>query len=277
MQKRILTIQDYSALGRCSLTVALPIISSMQIETVGLPTAILSNHTAFPSFDFVDLTSSMESFVSKWDGFNNLFDTIYTGYLAKGQADIVLNIIKKLKKENTKILIDPAFADSGKLYPGFDLDHVNDMKKLISISDYIVPNLSEACFLTDTEYDLSNLNLNNIVIDKLLANGAKNVILTGVRKDNKVGSLFKSKQENFFYGSIDLHTKFHGTGDVFASALASCLTLSLSNQEAIKTAHDFVTLAMEKTIEDKVNGILYGPEFEKALYLLTEKSKEYNK
>lgn len=273
MQKRILTIQDYSALGRCSLTVALPIISSMQIECVGLPTAILSNHTAFPSWDFVDLTNHMKTFVDKWDGFKNTFDMIYTGYLAKGQADIVLSIINKLKKEDTKIMIDPAFADSGKLYPGFDLNHVEDMKKLVKVSTFIVPNLSEACFLTDTEYDLNDKDIYNKVISKLLSMGAKNVILTGVKKDDQVGCLFKNNNEEFYYGSENLNKKFHGTGDVFASALAGLLTTGFDNQKAIKIAHDYTTLAMKKTIEDKEDGILYGPQFEKALYLLTEATK----
>lgn len=271
MQKRILTIQDYSAMGRCSLTVALPIISSMEIECVGLPTAILSNHTAFPSWEFVDLTSHMLDFVNKWDNFNNSFDMIYTGYLAKGQADVVLKIISKLKENKTKILIDPAFADGGKLYPGFDLNHVQDMKKLVCVSNYLVPNLSEACFLTDTEYDLSNEKIYDEVCNKLLQMGAKNVILTGIKKGDQVVCLFKNNDEQFTYGSHNLNKKFHGTGDVFASALAGCLTNGSNNLDAIKKAHDFTTLAMEKTIEDNVDGILYGPEFEKALYLLNRK------
>lgn len=270
MQKRVLTIQDYSTMGRCSLTVALPIISSLKIECVGLPTAILSNHTAFPSFEFVDLTSKIIPFVDKWNDFNNHFDTIYTGYLAKGQVDIIIKIIERLKESNTNVVIDPAFADGGNLYKGFDLEHVNDMKRLIPFSDYLLPNLSEACFLTDTKYTPDDDKVIDEVTNKLFNLGAKNILLSGISKDNKKGCLFFNKNEKFFYGSENLHTKFHGTGDVFASAFTGLLTAGKDDKTAVKIAHDFTTVAMKKTIEDKVDGVLYGPEFEKALYILND-------
>ena len=273
MQKRILTIQDYSVLGRCSLTVALPIISSLQIECVGLPTAVLSNHTAFPTFSFVDLTDHMLESVNKWDGYNNNFDMIYTGYLAKGQVDIVLSIIKKLKRENTIIFIDPAFGESGKLYKGFDKEHVDDMKRLVEISDYLLPNLTEACYLTDTFYQPEDHELAYSVVDKLLALGAKNVVLTGVKRENNVGCLLVNKKNQYYYGTNDLKKKFHGTGDVFSSALAGSILSTDDITKAIKVAHEFTSLAMQKTIEDNVDGILYGPEFEKAIPFLVDQFK----
>ena len=151
-QKRVLTIQDYSCLGRCSLTVALPTISSAGIECVGLPTSVLSNHTVFPSWTWIDTLPSLMEAPDKWEGYDSGFDAIYTGYLATEQVPMALEFIKRFRKENTLVFVDPAFADAGKLYAGFTAEHVKALRLLMKEADLAKPNITEACLLTDTPY-----------------------------------------------------------------------------------------------------------------------------
>ena len=151
--KRILTIQDISCVGQCSLTVALPILSACGVETCVLPSAVLSTHTAgFSGYTFRDLTEDMPAIKDHWVKEGIAFDGVYTGYLGSTkQIDYVKEIIAATAKDGVAI-IDPAMADNGKLYPGFDAAFVEEMKKLCATADYLLPNLTEACLLTDTEY-----------------------------------------------------------------------------------------------------------------------------
>ena len=146
--KRIVTVQDISCVGKCSLTVALPILSACGVETCVLPSAVLSTHTAgFSGFTFRDLTDDMPGILSHWQKENILFDAIYTGYLgSEKQIDYVLDIFQKASKEDTVTVVDPAMADNGKLYSIFDMKYVEAMKRLCQVADYILPNITEACF-----------------------------------------------------------------------------------------------------------------------------------
>ena len=269
MQKRLLTIQDYSCLGRCSLTVALPTISACGIECVGIPTSILSNHTQYKSWTFDDLSNSLLPIVNKWDGYNNHFDMIYTGYLSTSQVDIVKEIISKLKRKDTLIYVDPAMADNGKLYTGFGLDHVEKMKELLRYADFIKPNVTEACLLTGSEYHSEEMPKAYYIdlVNKLVSLGAKNVILTGIKNKNKIGiMLFEKEKEEISYLEFDyVDAYLHGTGDLFSSAVTSMLTLGKSLKESLEIAHKYVIKSIEYTMEDKLDGMLYGPEFEKAI------------
>ena len=272
-QKRILTIQDYSCLGRCSLTVAQPTISACGIECVGIPTAILSNHTQFESWTFVDLTDELEKTVKKWEKYNHSFDCIYTGYLSTSQIPIVKGIINKLKDDNTLIFIDPAMADNGKLYTGFTPEHVTKMKELFNGADFVKPNVTEACLLTDTMYDPKSRDINYYyeLANKLLKLGAKNVILTGPRiSDDKIAVVISNKDGNRVMEFNYLDVSFHGTGDLFSSCLCSLLTLGFNIDRAITLAHYYVVNAIKATIDDGLDGLLYGPEFEKAIPILLE-------
>ncbi len=270
MQKRLLTIQDYSCLGRCSLTVAQPTISACGIECVAIPTAILSNHTQYESWTFRDLSEDLLSIVEKWNKYNHHFDAIYTGYLTTKQVDIVKEIINKLKEKNTLVYIDPAMADNGKLYPGFTLEHVSKMKELCALGDYIKPNVTEACLMNNVDYptEVKPLSFYKDLVMKLHDNGAKNVILTGIKiNPNKIGVMtYISENKRVSYREFDyIDAYLHGTGDLYSSALISLITLGYELNEAIDKAHEFVVRAIKHTIEDKVDGLLYGPEFEKAL------------
>lgn len=270
-QKRCLTIQDYSCLGRCSLTVALPIISALGIETVGIPTALFSNQTAFPTWKMKDLSEEVLPIVDMWDGYRNEFDCIYTGYLASGQGQLVETILKKLRKGNTLVVVDPAFADNGKLYAGFDNSHVDEMRELSKKADLIVPNLTEACALLNEKYQGDDV-FESFALDMAisLSNlGPKYIVLSGLTfvENKKVGCAIFDKERNqkFIYATENLGGRYHGAGDTFCSAIVGCLLNGLSIEKSVQIAHDFVHRSMMYNIENQTDGVLYGLEFERAL------------
>ncbi len=270
MQKRCLTIQDYSCLGRCSLTVALPVLSAGGIETCGIPTAVLSNHTAgFKDWTFKDLTLEMKPIVEHWLPYKHDFDAIYTGYLATDQIDIVSDIISTLKTKEILVVVDPAFADNGKLYASFKEDHITEMKKLVSKADIILPNLTEACFLTGTDYPSSyDEKLIKKTLVELTSLGPKKAVISGISfKEDVIGCLYYDAETERFgsYMTESYDGVYHGTGDLFASAFVASLLNEKSFEEAVEIAHDIVHISIEKTLEDGKPEIYYGVEFEKAL------------
>ena len=275
--KRILTIQDISCVGKCSLTVALPVISAFGVEAAVLPTAVLSNHTAFTSWTFRDLTDDMVDIANKWKELDVSFDAVYTGYLgSKKQIDIVKDIIKDFKTETSFSLIDPVMADHGKLYTGFDLDFVKEMAKLCSVADIIVPNMTEACFMLGVpyteEYDEAYIKE---MLKKLTALGAKTAILTGITFDKKnLGAYgYNSETDEYFYYSREyLPVSFHGTGDIFASALLGALSIGKNQKEALSIAVDYTVECIIKTMQNEKHN-WYGVDFESAIPYLTERIK----
>ena len=154
---KLLTIQDISCVGQCSLTVALPILSACGLETGVLPSAVLSTHTAgFTGYTFRDLTDDMPAIKDHWVKEDIRFSAIYTGYLGSTkQVAIVADIMDTTGDENCVKVVDPAMADNGKLYPGFDEPYVEAMKGLCAKADFVVPNITESCFLTGIEYKTS--------------------------------------------------------------------------------------------------------------------------
>lgn len=269
---KILTIQDISCVGQCSLTVALPIISACGVETCILPSAILSTHTAgFSGFTFHDLTDDMPAIRDHWEKENIKFDGVYTGYLGSTkQIDYVINIIKTLNKDNAKAIIDPAMADGGKLYPLFDQEYVEAMKGLCAIADYVVPNITEACFLTDveykTEYDRAYID---ILIEKLLALGCKSVVLTGVSyRQGKTGVVVFENGEYNYYEHDFLPNSCHGTGDIYASAFTGALIRGKTAFEAAKIAAIYTVECIRITAEEENHW--YGAKFEPALKTLID-------
>ena len=187
MQKKVLAINDISCVGRCSLTVALPIISSVGVECSILPTAILSTHTGgFTNYTFCDFTDHMLPIAAHWKSLDVKFDAIYTGFLGSfEQVDVVKEIVGKFKNENNLVVVDPAMADNGKMYAIFDLAFANKMKELCYGADVLCPNITEACFLTDTPYESAPHSKEFIqtLIDKLRTLNIKAVVLTGVNFD----------------------------------------------------------------------------------------------
>lgn len=275
-QKRLLTIQDYSCLGRCSLTEFLPVVSACGIECVGIPTAVLSNHTAgFRSWTYADLTEYLLPTVEHWKDYNHSFDAISSGYLGTNQVAIVAEIFRRLKEGKTTILVDPAFADSGKVYPGFSDDHVGKMRELLSLADVTLPNLTEACLLTGTPYreDLPLAEIDRMM-ERLSALGPKEVVVSGLSlAPGKVGCRIYDRPSATFstYQTSSYRGKYHGTGDLFASSFLSARVLGLSLVDSVRVAHDFVHRSIAETLKDKEPDLYYGVEFEKALPYLVRK------
>ncbi|MBQ8795779.1 MAG: pyridoxamine kinase [Clostridia bacterium] len=270
--KRILTIQDISCVGQCSLTVALPVISASGVECSVLPSAVLSTHTAgFQGYTFRDLTEDMPSIEAHWNKENIKFDGIYTGYLGSTkQIDYVKSIIDSTLKEGAKAIVDPAMADGGKLYPGFDMEFVEAMKSLCSKADYILPNLTEACLLTGVEYkeeyDEAYIDL---ILSKLNELGCKNIVFTGVSfREGYTGVMVVENGEKSYYEHKFLPNSCHGTGDIYASAFAGAFIRGKSAFEAAKIAADFALECIKETAKDSEHW--YGARFEPVLYKLIE-------
>lgn len=267
MYKRVLTIQDISCVGQCSLTVALPIISACGIETAVLPSAVLSTHTAgFSGFTVRDLAGDMQGICDHWVKEKITFDGIYTGYLGSiEQIDTVKDIVNKTIKKGAPFIVDPAMADNGKLYPAFNLEYANKMKELASICDYLIPNITEACYLTDMEYkeeyDESYINK---LTDKLLSLGAKCIVLTGVSySKGKTGVLVATNAHTSYYEHDKLPNSCHGTGDIYASAFVGALLNGKAPEEAAKISADYTVSCIEETA--KVDNHWYGACFELAI------------
>ncbi|MBQ9832182.1 MAG: pyridoxamine kinase [Clostridia bacterium] len=265
--KRILTIQDISCVGQCSLTVALPIISACGVECCVLPSAVLSTHTAgFDGYTFRDLTDDMPLINEHWKKEGIQFDAVYTGYLGSTkQIQYVMDIFNSAAKAGSFKIVDPAMADNGKLYPGFDAEFVSAMKKLCGKADYVVPNITEACFLTNTEYRTEyDEEYINELIAKLISLGSKNVVLTGVSyAPSKTGVIVYDGETKQYYEHELLKNSCHGTGDVYASSFVGALVNGHSAYNSAKIAADYTVECIKETA--KLDNHWYGAAFEKAL------------
>lgn len=274
--KRIVTIQDISCVGKCSLTVALPIISATGVEAAIIPTAVLSTHTMFKNFTCKDLDDQILPIAKHWKDENITFDAFYTGYLASAaQIDKVISLIESLKRENDLVIVDPAMADNGKLYPAFDENFPAEMARLCAKADIVLPNITEACFMTGTpykeEYDEA---FAKDIMKKLAASGAKKVVLTGAQFTGEYGvMLYDSESGEFFrYRQEKINAAFHGTGDIFSSAFTGLLVSGKPIEESIKIAADYTAECIRITKNDE-NSNWYGVDFERAIPYLIEKIK----
>jgi pyridoxine kinase len=273
--KRIVTVQDISCVGKCSLTVALPILSAMGIETAVIPTAVLSAHTAFDGFTFRDLTEDIPAILHHWKQENFHFDGIYTGYLGSvQQIRIVESLIDDFADKDAFTLVDPVMGDNGKLYTGFDTAFALEMKKLCAKADVIVPNLTEACAMLGKQYPQQyDETYIQELLKELSALGCNKIVLTGVRfTPEKMGVMAYDKEKDAFYSYFrdTIAKNFHGTGDVFASTLSGGLIRHLTLEDALKLAVDFTVSCIEATIKDE-NATWYGVNFEEVLPLLIER------
>lgn len=264
---RILTIQDISCIGQCSMTVALPIISACGQETAILPSAVLSTHTGgFSGLSIRDLTEDIPAIRRHWEKENLDFDAIYTGYLGSAkQINYVIDLFNSRLRKEGKIIIDPAMADHGKLYSGFDDRYVEEMQRLLPYADILLPNMTEACFLTGRPY-LEHYTKKQAeeVMDDLIDMGAKAVMLTGASfSEDETGVAIRENGETKIYQHKKLERSYHGTGDIFASAFVGSWISGKSLMESAKIAADFVVAAIEKTLSDPTH--TYGVKFELAI------------
>jgi pyridoxine kinase len=267
--KRIVTIQDISCVGKCSLTVALPIISAMGVETAILPTAVLSTHTMFSGFTCKDMTDQILPIAEHWKKEEFAFDAIYTGYLGSfEQIEIVSKLFDEFKTDSNLIIVDPVMADNGKLYPAFDEAYAKENAKLCGKADLIVPNLTEASFLTGmpykTKYDRKYIT---DLLDALAQLGPKYVALTGVSfEEGKIGvmGLNTVTGESFEYYTEHVPVSYHGTGDIFSSVVVGALTRGKSLPEAFRIACDYTKETIAYTFRTSGAGT-YGVDFEVTL------------
>ena len=276
--KRIITVQDISCVGKCSLTVALPVISAMGVEACVLPTAVLSTHTAFKGFTFRDLTSDISSITNHWKQEKISFDAIYTGYLGSfEQIELMHSLIADFGGGSTRVIVDPCMGDNGALYSGFTPDFAKAMAGLCSKADVIVPNLTEASFMLGIPYVESGYTKEYIeeLVQKLAGLGSRKVVLKGVSFDDKklgIVSYDSQSQKISWYFHEKMPQSFHGTGDIFASVLTGALVRGFEVQEACRLAADFVVEAIRATLSHKDYN-WYGVDFESAIPFLVERLK----
>lgn len=276
--KRILTIQDISCVGKCSLTVALPIISALGVETAIIPTAVLSTHTMFRNFTFRDLTDEIAPITKHWKEEKIGFDSIYTGYLGSiNQVEIIANLFNEFKTGDNLIIVDPVMADNGKLYPAFNEAFAAEMATLCGKADIIIPNITEASFMTGMEYrETYDEAYIRKMLKKLAELGARISILTGVSfKEGTTGVMGYDKEtgEFYYYQHNRINAVYHGTGDIFASTLVGAIANDLTWKEAIPVAADYTARCIELTLADK-DGRWYGVNFEEGIpYLLKRLGK----
>ena len=252
MTKRLATIQDLSCIGRCSLGVAMSVVPTMGIETVVLPTAILSAHTAFDGFTFLDFTPEAEKIMGHWQALQLQFDTIYIGYLGSIQLiDLTARFLERFRAPNTKVILDPAFGDHGRLYTGFDAQYVQAMGKLCAEADIILPNVTEACFLLGLPYaeNEATTRLLQVEAAKLLSGRLKNILITSCAFPKNRMGLFCAGEGVFEYSHERLALSCHGSGDLFASVLSGLLTLDLPLERAARMAADFTCLCLRNSME----------------------------
>ena len=273
--KRILTIQDISCVGQCSLTVALPILSACGLETAILPSAVLSTHSVgFRDFTFRDLTEDIPAIQHHWQQEGIRFQAVYTGYLGSArQIEMVKDICQNLLVPGGKKIVDPAMADRGELYPVFDMDFVQEMKKLVGEGDIVLPNITEASLLTDTEYreEYDEEYICGLVegIHRL---GAGTVVLTGVSYDaHSTGVLVSEQGKQTYYRHELLDRGCHGTGDVYASSFVGAYMHGKTVPEAARIAADYTLACIKNTLDDPNHW--YGVKFEPALGELIEALK----
>ncbi len=276
-QKRAVAINDISCMGKCSLTVALPIISVMGVETVVLPTAVLSTHTAFDGFTFCDLTDEIDKTRKHWENLNAHFDCIYSGYLGSlTQISLVEQFIDGFKTEDTLVVIDPVLGDNGKLYKNFTEDFAAEMAKLCSRADVITPNLTEAAYLLKREYIGNGYTEEEIkeLLVELSKLGAKKIVLTGISYDKMslgVAMYDSVTKEYTYYKNEKISSMFHGTGDVWASTFVGSYVKGYDFMKSAQIATDFTVECIKATLDEKEEH-WYGVKFEQCL---PELIKEY--
>ena len=271
-QKKGLAINDISCVGRCSLTVALPIISAMGIECSILPTAVLSTHTGgFSGYTFLNLDNEITPISNHWKSLDRKFDFIYSGFLcSKKQIDLVIDTIDKFKTNDNIVLVDPAMADNGRLYSLFDMDYVEKMKDLCKKADVIVPNITEACLLTGMNY-IEGVQTKEYITElvyHLSKFGVDNIVLTGVSFDDDtigVATYNVSHDEFRYYVREKISGYYHGTGDIFASVLIGALAKNMDLIDSAKLAVDFTVESILETRKMENYDEKYGVCFEKVL------------
>lgn len=262
--KRILTIQDISCVGQCSMTVALPILSACGHETCILPTALLSTHTGgFGKPEVVHFDDKLTDIWQHWQRNEIHFDAILVGYLGSIEAvKMTMELMDQLLAPGGVSIVDPAFGDHGRIYSGLCEEYAHAVEKLCKKADVMIPNVTEAAYFAGMPY---RENLDEYYISQILDQlDHPNVILTGVGyKEGETGILIQEGERRFHYAHPKIGKNCHGTGDMFAACFTGAWMQGKSKQEAVKIAADFVCKSIENTAAEPVHW--YGVKFETAL------------
>ena len=272
---RVLAINDVSCVGKCSLTVALPIVSACGIECTVLPTALLSTHTGgFTGYTFRDLTDDIPAILNHWESLGLKFEYICSGFLGSiQQIDLVADVKKRFLADGGKFVVDPVMGDGGKLYAGFTPDYVEKMRGLCREADYILPNVTEACYLADMPYPLTQSDAGEVL--NRLKKLCKQPIVTGIVEGKNIAVNYVNGNGTArVYAHENIEGFFHGAGDVFAAAFIGCLARGKTEDEAIKLSSDFVTASIRRTeieVEDRRYGLNFEAETFAFLQALNEK------
>ena len=264
--QKVAAIHDLSGFGRASLTVIIPILSRMGIQVCPLPTAVLSTHSKFENFHFVDLTDELQPIINHWKKLQLEFNAIYSGFLGSHkQIETVMKFIDEFKKDDQLVVVDPVLGDNGKLYATFSMDHVREMRNLVEKANVITPNLTEAALLLEKEVpeEISDEEIKDWILT-LSAKGPQIVIITSVPeyKTNDVTSViaYNKKGERFWKVSCNyLPANYPGTGDAFASVVTGSLLQGDSLPIAMDRAVKFTSMGVRATFGydyDTKNGIL---------------------
>lgn len=260
--KKILVIQDLSCVGKCSITVALPILSAMGISCSVLPTAVLSTHTAFPNPHIRSLTQDIVPVAEHLQQVGAEFDAILVGYLADPeQAEAVLEVISAF---DCPVILDPAMGDHGKLYSGITQEQVSAMRDLGTMATVLLPNVTEACMLAGIPYqEQTDGQVLRMLLENLCRIKTETVIITGVSPaPDKTGFAGLQKGEGMFsYTASRREKSLHGTGDMFSAVFAGAYILGRDPMESAELAAGFV----ERVIDNTPEATLFGAEFESQL------------
>lgn len=273
MNEKLLISQDLSCLGQVSLSVALPILGACGYQPDVLPTAILSTHTGgFGDNTFLSLNSEMNKIIAHWQEQNIYFENLYLGYLGKGAIDFWLQHISTFK--NSKVLFDPAMADSGKLYRGLDADYVIKMRMLANFVTILTPNLTEACLLLDKKYRNFSINeVKELSLELKKKFDLNEVLITGISMQDKIKIVgVSSNDKTFVIETAKVERSFFGTGDMFASSLLAAILAGYSLKESSQVAATFVKMAIKAT--DLTQDKRLGPNYAGALSWLMKKVEE---
>lgn len=277
MTKKAAVINDLSGFGKCSLTAAIAVLSAMGVQPCPMPTAILTNQSGFKKYQSIDFTDSMNGYIDMWGANNAAFDAIYSGYITNvNQIDTIAKFIDFFCKDNTKVIVDPVMADHGVIYKAYNDLMCKKMQDIACKADFITPNMTELCILTNSSYTDTSALSGEKLFDKIkemamsLVNvNNQTVIVTGVPDDGSIYNCIYEKSGSFTVKSRLFKGSFSGTGDLFASVFCG----GILNGFTVKQAVEKASLFLEKSIADTVSLENYdrneGVEFEKNLkYLL---------
>lgn len=271
MQKKIAIVNDFSGYGRCSVTVALPILSAMGIHCGIIPTAILSNHTEYPDYSMLDFTPYMSEYIDMWKKMAFRFDGIYTGFLGSSQQiDILLKLLSDFDFQ--QIVVDPVMGDHGVIYDSYTQKMCDKMKLLIKHASLITPNFTELCKLTDHDYvDAPSSELIETLCKQVATDGPKQIVVTGLESGDQIGNAIYDNGSFSIQYVNKIQPLRPGTGDVFASIVSGCMLQEMSLIKAVEIAADFITtcLSSPTACQTPIND---GVCFEEHLHQLTRLS-----